>query len=195
MVFALSCRKISDTQAPFTSVSYPLAVGNWWQYQLTSIGSYPDTFTLSIDSTVTIGPYTKYICNYVGNGSIIPAGYFLESDTSLVFTNTSRYADFSPIPNFHLKFPAFVGQHWSGAYPPQDSILVISVVDSCGGFGHNFGPCYYTNESYSLPHRFEVESMNFTPNIGLIHQSYNLQSDTEGAFISQSIQLLSYHVQ
>jgi hypothetical protein len=191
--FIASCRKISDSQPPFTSVSYPLAVGNWWEYQLTAAFSNPDTFTLLVDSMVADGPYTKYICNYVGNGAIIPAGYFLLSDTSMSFIQPYSY--WTSFPSFHLKFPVETGQHWPGAYPPQDSILVSAVNDSCGGYGHEYGPCYYLEESYNLPHNFRVSHMILTPKVGLIQQAINFNSDTAGIQIQQSITLLNYHVQ
>jgi hypothetical protein len=187
-----SCKK--STENVFTSSSYPLAVGDWWQYQLTSIGYATDTFMLSVISVSSLGPYTQYNCNFIGNGATTPAGYFLQSDTDMYFVNSTPYADFSAFPNFQLKFPVKAGQYWPGAFP-GDSTLVEAVVGSEGYYGHTYSPCYLTNESYNLPHNFKVQSMTLTPKVGLVHQSITFNSDTAGVQIQQSISLLNYHVE
>ena len=187
-----SCKKNNSNQT-FTESSYPLAVGNWWEYQLTSLTFNPDTFTLRVDSMVTDGPYTKFICNYIGNGAIIPAGYFLQSDTSLSFVQPYGY--FTSFPSFHLKFPVETGQHWSGPFP-GDSTLVVGVAGKCdGSYGESFGPCFSTVESYNLPHNFKVEDMLLTPKIGLVSQNIDINSDTAGIQIQQRVSLINYHVQ
>lgn len=195
LLFALAdCKKDNSTTTQiFSASSYPLSLGNWWVYQFTSLGSYPDTFTLRIDSVVTDGPFTKYICNYVGNGAIIPAGYFLKSDTSMSFVQPYGY--FTSFPSFHLRFPVETGQYWSGVYP-KDSILVVGVSNSCqGAYGENYGPCFSTVEKYNFPHNFLVNEMLLTPKIGLLRQSIDYNSDTSGIHIQQSVNLISYHIQ
>jgi hypothetical protein len=200
VLFIASCHKDNNTAPTFTSASYPLAVGNWWQYQLTQQCCYPDTFMLSVVAVINVGPYTKYQCYFLYNGSVTDSGFFLQSDTSLSFTNTFAFAYYSPIPNFHIKFPAYTGQYWQGAFP-GDSIVVDGVASSEGYYGHTYSPCYLTNESYDLPHNFKVESMTLTPKVGLVHQSINFQSDTAkvngvaGVQVKQSIQLIDYYVQ
>lgn len=192
LLFTLPCCKKDNGPDAFTESSYPLALGNWWQYQLTSAVFNPDTFILRVDSITTVGPYTQYICNYVSNGTLTPAGYFLQSDTSMSFVQPYGY--FTSFPSFHLKFPVQTGQYWPGAFP-GDSILVDAVVASEGYYGHTYAPCYLTNESYDLPHNFKVESMTLTPKVGLVHQTINFQSDTAGVQIQQSIDLINYHIQ
>jgi hypothetical protein len=202
MVFGLSCRKISDTHPPFTRVSYPLAVGNWWQYQIneTNEGGGYDTITLKVVSMTNSGPFTKYKCYYLYPGAVTDSGYFLQSDTSLSFTNDLPSTYFSLFPNFHLKFPINTGQYWQGAFK-GDSTMVVGAVNSCqvtdGSHYYTVGPCYYTNESYDLPHSFKVERMTLTAKIGLVNQSIDFNSDTAqgGLQIKQSVNLIGYHVQ
>ena len=69
-----SCHKPDNRLSAFTKISYPLAVGNWWQYQLASIGSANDTFMLSVVSQTNAGVFVQYNCNYIGNGISSPAG-------------------------------------------------------------------------------------------------------------------------
>jgi hypothetical protein len=108
ILFSFTCCK-RDNSVPqtFTEASYPLAVGDWWQYQITyCFGGYStDTFMLSIVSMNTVGSYVQYNCNFVGSNTSISAGYFLQCDTSISFVNTSTYPDFSAFPNFYLRFP------------------------------------------------------------------------------------------
>ena len=193
-MLALSCCKRDNSTPPniFSEASYPLAVGNWWKYQFTSSGSYPDTFTLRVDSMIIQSPYTKFICNYVGNGAIISAGYFLQSDTSLSFVQPYGY--FTSFPSFHLRFPVETGQYWAGEFR-GDSIMVVGVADKCEGGGGYFSPCYSLVESYNLPHNFKVNDMLLTPKVGLVRQSISFNSDTPGVQIQQSVALISYHVQ
>ena len=88
------------------------------------------------------------------------------------------------------------GSYWQGAFP-GDSTLVVGVSDSYSSYGHTYGPCYHTNESYNLPHNFKAESMILTPKIGVIYQSIDFNSDTAegGAQVQQSLNLINYHVQ
>jgi hypothetical protein len=202
LLISLACCK-RDNNAPqiFTKNSYPLAVGNWWQYQLTAQGYQDDTFMLSVISMSDSGAYIKYNCNFIGNGTTAPAGYFLISDTSMSFTNAFE-PYYSGFQNFYLKFPVATGQYWQGSFP-GDSIVVISVVNSYSAYGHTYSPCYYTKEAYDLPHNFKVSSMIYTPKVGLIEGAINFISDTAdrspsysgGVQIQQSILLLDYHVQ
>jgi hypothetical protein len=193
-----SCHRNESTPNIFTESSYPLAVGDWWQYQLTSCTGGSDTFMLSVFSMTIIGPYARYQCNVILNGTIIDSGYFLQSDTSMSFTNT-YYPYYSVFPNFHLKFPVALGQHWAGAFP-GDSILVGAVVDSLESYHHTYGPCYLTNESYDLPHNFLVEHLTLTPKIGLVSQTIDFISDTAevngfaGVNVCQSLQLINYNL-
>ena len=193
LLYVLSnCKRDNSTPTAFSKTSYPLALGNWWQYQSTAIGFDPDTFVLRVDSIVTDGPNMKYICNYVSKGAIISAGYFLQSDTSMSFIQPYGY--FTSFPNFHLKFPASTGQYWAGSFP-GDSIIVNGVASSHTAYGHTYGPCYYLGEAYNLPHNSKVESMILTPKIGLIYQSINFNSDTAGIQIKQQVNLIDYHIQ
>ncbi len=204
MICVLNSCKKDNGPTPFTKNSYPMAVGDWWKYQVTyCFGGYStDTFTLSVSSMNTSGVYTNYTCDFIQNGGTLVSGFgnFIQSDTSLSFVNTSAYADFSSMPNFHLKFPIAAGQYWQGTFP-GDSTLVDAVVSSEDYYGHTYSPCYLTNESYDLPHNFKVESMVLTPKIGLVHQSINFQSDTAvvggvpGVQVCQSITLIDYSVQ
>jgi hypothetical protein len=205
ILIALSCcKKNNSSPIVFTEASYPIAVGNWWQYQFTDyLFGGTDTFMLSVDSVKSVGPYTEYICNYHGNGTSAPAGYFLRSDTSLSFIYPSINAYNSYIQNFHLKFPVETGQYWQGDFP-GDSTLVVGVAGKCdGSYGESFSPCFSTVESYILPHNLKDEIMTLTPRIGVIYQSINFISDTAGRTASygggiqvkQSIALISYHVQ
>ena len=205
VLVSLSCCKRNSSPPPslFTKDSYPLAVGNWWEYQLTSPGYSTDTFILKVSSMVNASPYMQYNCDFTGNGTSAPAGYFLLSDTSLSFINVSAQPDYTPFQNFHLKFPVSKGQYWQGRYPPKDTILVLGVENTYSSYGHTYSPCYSTNESYILPHNFLVKSMLLTPKIGLIYGSIDFNSDTAdrtqsypgGVQINQSITLLNYHVQ
>jgi hypothetical protein len=198
LLLSNACKK--DTVNVFTSSSYPLAVGNWWQYEVYSTFYGTDTFTMRVDSIINGSPFTKYVCNYIGNGTTTPAGYFLQSDTSMSFIQPYGY--FTSFPSFYLKFPVAAGRYWQGAFP-GDSILVDAVVGSEGFYSHTYGPCYLTNESYDLPHNYKVCNTALTPKIGLIHQSLNFNSDTAdksssysgGVQINQSISLINYHVQ
>ena len=198
LLFILSCKRDSSSQPQeFTKDSYPLDIGNWWKYQLSdcSGGIAADTFILRVVSIVNTSSYIEYMCNFEGNGMTISAGYFLQSDTSLSFTNTSSNPSNSPFPDFHLKFPAFKGQYWPGTYPPKDSILVLGVENKYSSYGHTYGPCFSLNESYILPHNFLVKSMLLTPKIGLISGSINFQSDTASLYVCHSLLLLDYNVQ
>lgn len=205
LLFALSCCKRDNSTSPnvFTEASYPLAVGNWWQYQLISQGSATDTFMLNVVSTVDTNVYIKYNCNFVYNGISTPVGYFLQSDTSLYFINVSSDRYFVAFPNFHLKFPAEAGQYWQGDFR-GDSIMVVGVAEKCeGSGGAYFSPCYSLVESYNLPHNFKVNRMLLTPKIGLVSQSIDFNSDTAdrspsyggGIQTQQSVYLISYHIQ
>jgi hypothetical protein len=184
------CKK--STESIFSSSSYPLAVGNWWQYQLTAQGNQDDTFKLSVVSVFNVGAYVQYNCNLTGSSGSGPVGYFLQSDTSMSFVNIPN-SYFVAFPSFHLKFPVAAGQYWQGAFP-GDSIMVDGVANSEGYYGHTYGPCYLTNESYDLPHNFKVQNMVLTPKVGLVHQSITFNSDTAGVQIQQSISLLNYSV-
>jgi hypothetical protein len=186
-----ACKKDNNPQT-FTESSYPLAVGNWWQYQLTSAIFNTDTFILRVDSILNAGPYTKYVCNYVEGNTLTPAGYFLLSDTSMYFIQPYGY--FTAFPSFELKFPVAAGQYWQGSFP-GDSIIVTSVVNSYSTYGHTYGPCYYTKEAYDLPHNFKVSNMILTPKVGLIEGAINFSSDTAGVQIQQSINLINYHIE
>lgn len=194
LLLSLACCKRDNTPSPsiFSKTSYPLALGDWWQYQLNSSGSYPDTFTLRVDSVVADGPYKKFICNYVGNGAIISAGYFLQSDTSLSFVQPYGY--FTSFPSFHMKFPVTTGQYWAGTFP-GDSVLVVGSANSYSINGNTYKPCYYTNESYNLPHNFKRATMTLVPQVGLTSQSMDYNSDTAGIQIQQSITLINFNVQ
>jgi hypothetical protein len=194
LFIALSCCKIDNNNPQtFTENSYPLAVGNWWQYQLTDLyyGSV-DTITLDVISMVKSGPYMKYTCNFIYNGNVTDSGYFLQSDTSMSFEVANSYS--VACLNFYLKFPVATGQYWQGAFP-GDSIMVLSVVGSEGYYGHTYSPCYYLKESYDLPHNYKVNTMILTPKVGLVHQAITFNSDTAGVQIQQSISLLNYSVQ
>jgi hypothetical protein len=197
MVFALSCRKITNTQPAFTSASFPLAVGNWWQYQLinNSIG-YTDTFMLSVVSISDTGSYAKYECNYIYNGVVTSSGYFLRSDTSISFTNIGAYAFLASYHNFYLRLPANAGSHWPGMFPdPADSIVVDGVVNDCQGpTPPSVGPCYILGEHYTSGTNSVGNLMTLVPKIGLIDQSIHLNGDTIG-LVQQRITLLNYHVQ
>jgi hypothetical protein len=194
LFFVISCCKRDNSTPPnvFTSTSYPLAIGNWWEYQLTSLIFNPDTFIMRIDSMVTVGPYTKYVCNLTGSGGSGPIGYFLQSDTSMSFVNVPN-SYFVAFPSFHLKFPVDLGQSWPGAFP-GDSTLVVGVANgNC--YTTTYGPCYYTNETYDVPHYLKIENMILTPKIGLVMQSIDFNSDTAGIQIQQRVNLINYHVQ
>jgi hypothetical protein len=197
------CKKVTTTAQIFTEASYPLTVGNWWQYQIdeTNEGGGYDTLTLSIISMSTIGPYTNYKCYYLYQGAVTDSAYFLQSDTSLSFVNLFPYPYFGCFPNFHFRFPIEKGQYWQGAFS-GDSTLVVGVANSCEGtYGTSYGPCFSTVESYNLPHNFMVNDMLLTPKVGLVRQSINYKSDTAVRFgfagiqINQSVNLISYHVQ
>jgi hypothetical protein len=196
IVFVLSCRKVTN-QPAFTSTSFPLAVGNWWQYQLTnnSIG-YTDTFMLSVVSISDTGSYVKYECNYIYHGSVTSSGYFLQSDTSISFTNPGAYASLASYHNFYLRLPAFAGSHWPGTFPdPADSTVVDGVSNNCQGpQAPSVGPCYYLIEHYSSPVNFVANSMIVVPKIGAIYETIDVNSDT-GLQVQQQLTLLNYHVQ
>ena len=202
LIFLSCCKRDNSSPKVFTKESYPIAVGNWWQYQLrycSTTQGITDTITLSVVSMSTAGPYTNYKCYFTYNGTVTDSAYFQQSDTSLSFVNISSYAYFSAIPNFHIKFPASAGQYWNGAFP-GDSTLVVGVANSCNGSnGHSFSPCFSTNEAYNVPHNFLVNSMLLTPQVGLISQSVDFKSDTAGggfgAIICQSVKLINYSVQ
>ena len=200
LLFVLSCKRDSTSSpSTFTKDAYPLTVGSWWQYQVdqTSEGGGYDTIILSAVSMINVGSYIKYTCNITLNGRFIDSGYFLQSDTSLSFTNNLPSSYFSLFPNFHLKFPVQTGQYWPGAFP-GDSIRVAGVAANCAGsYGESFSPCFSTVESYILPHNFKVENMLLTPKVGLVTQSIDFNSDTAegGIQIKQSLHLISYHVQ
>lgn len=192
------CKKDDSSSSTFTKDSYPLAVGNWWQYQVnqTYEGGGYDTILLNVLSANTITPYTKYICNITLNGRVIDSGYFLQSDTSLTFVNSLPSPYFSLFPNFHLKFPVSIGQFWDGSFS-GDSVLVVGVANTCSFNSHTYGPCYYTNESYNMPHNFKRETMTLAPKVGLIKQSMDFNSDTAegGVQVNQSITLINFNVQ
>ena len=199
LLFALSCKKGNPTISSFTESSYPLAIGNWWQYQVnqTNEGGGYDTTLLNTVSTAKIGPYIKYTCNITLNGRFIDSGYFLQSDTSLSFINNLPPTYFSLFPNFHLKFPIEIGQYWQGAFS-GDSIRVVGLASDCeGSYGQYFSTCFSTVESYNLLHNFKVENMLLTAKVGLVHQSIDFNSDTAqgGIQINQAVNLINYHVQ
>jgi hypothetical protein len=197
VLFALSCKKDNTSSNTFTSASYPLAVGNWWQYILTQDCCEPDTFMLSVTSATNAGSYNIYKCYYIYHGSVTDSAYFQQSDTSLSFMNPpSPYIDLSAILNFHLKLPASKGQFWPGSFP-GDSIIVNAVVATYSAYGLTYGPCYYLAETYDLPHNSKTESMILTPKVGTIYQSVNFISDTTegGIQIHQQLRLLNYHIQ
>jgi hypothetical protein len=195
MLFALSCKK-GNPPSVFSKASYPLAVGDWWEYQLNAIGNSPDTIMLSVASLVNVGPYVQYKCYFQYHGAITDSAYFQQSDTSLSFINASPFADLSSIQNFHLKFPVSAGYKWQGAFP-GDTIVVTGVVPKYSGYGLTYGPCYYLGEAYDLPHNDKTETMILTPKVGLIYQSIAFNSDTAegGLQVQHSILLLNYHVQ
>jgi hypothetical protein len=203
-LFAFSCCKRDNNTVPsiFTKTSYPLAVGNWWQYRVdeTEMGGGYDTIMLKVISETDQGTYKNYLSVVSLKGVTRDSGYFLQSDTSLSFTNLLPNPYYSLFPNFHLKFPVVKGQYWQGAFT-GDSILVKTVLDTYSAYGHTFKPCYVTEESYNLPHNFKINDLYLTPQIGLISGSMSFNSDTAeingfaGAQVKQSIQLIDFNVQ
>jgi hypothetical protein len=204
IILSWSCCKKDNSPSPFTETSYPLTVGNWWEYQVnqTAMGGGYDTVILIVISMSKINSYVDYLCTVTLNGTIIDSGNFFQSDTSLSFINSLPTSYYSLFPNFYLKFHVATGQYWQGSFA-GDSILVTSVVNSYSAYGHTYGPCYYTKEAYDLPHNFKVSSMIYTPKVGLIEGAINFISDTAdkspsysgGVQIQQSILLLDYYVQ
>lgn len=196
LILCLSCNKENEKDI-FVASSYPLALGNWWKYQHTSIGFEPDTFILRIDSVTNDGLYKKYICNSISGNTIVPAGYFLRSDTSIAFIYPSEYYYLSEIQNFHIRFPISQDSYWMGDFS-GDSTKVIGVNDSYSSYNIATGPYYSIHESYNLPHNFKVFNMTISPKLGILSQTNNFRSDTVGGFgvnVNQSILLLGYFIQ
>jgi hypothetical protein len=190
----LSCRKDAGGISSFTKDSYPLAVGNWWQYQQSYCFGGADTIMMRVVSMTNLGSSIDYKCYVqISSGLGFDSGHFVQSESSLYYYSYGD-ADFSPIPNFHLEFPFLLGQKWPGLYS-GDTIRAEGEADSCGGFGRPYGPCYATYEAYLLPHRHMVNDMFLTPKIGLVYGEINLQSDTEGIQVCQSVYLINYHLQ
>ncbi len=193
------CKRNNNAPSVFTEASYPLAVGDWWQYLATyCVYGGVDTITLSVASMTSSGPYTNYKCYYLYHGAVMDSGYFQQSDTSLSFTNAFPYPAWGAFPNFHIKFPVAPGTHWPGPFYPNDSVIVVGVADSCH-YGISFGSCYTTYEAYNLHHNFMVNKMTLTPHLGMVNQSIDYVSDTAGGGfgvdICQAFLLLDYHLQ
>jgi|GEM_PF-6738702 len=194
LFLAVSCKKAAPQM--FTKDSYPMAVGNWWQYMIIDCTGGLDTFTLNTVSVTDFASYKDFKCNFVYHNNVTGSGDFIQSDTSISFVNRGN-AYFSIFPDFHIRFPVYTGQYWAGTFK-GDSIRVVGVTDPCGGFGHIYGPCYSTVESYILPHNFLVSNKLLTPKIGMISGSTDFKSDTANGFginTCQTVYLINYHIE
>jgi hypothetical protein len=192
---AFSCHKKeqgSPVQNIFTSDSYPMAVGDWWQYQVTSFqgGQSTDTLILSVISVVTTGSSKDYKCNLLQNGAIIDSGHFIMTDSSLSYRGTRDYSLFG---FFNLKFPFTNGQKWPGIYPGE-TIADVGFVDTFKALGVVYNPLYTLHRFFDDPHCSMVQNIFLTPKIGLVFQGIDLQTDT-APDIWESIQLMNYELQ
>jgi hypothetical protein len=155
---------------------------------------------MKVASVSNIGPFIKYNCVFIVQNQAYPAGYFLQSDTSMFFINNSdQYS--SPFPNFYIRFPVSGGIYWQGSFP-GDSTIVAGVSGSCKFYNLNYSPCYSTSEMYDLPHNFMSKSMLLTPKVGLVFGSIDFISDTAisngssmGVDACEEIYLINYNLE
>jgi hypothetical protein len=193
VVLLLSCcKKNNNNQNTFTNSSYPLAVGNWWQYQVVDfLGGTTDTVMLSAVSVVSDGSTKDYKCNLIKNGMIIDSGHFIVSDTALAYHGS--HPSYSIFGYFNFKFPFTSGQKWSGTMP-ADTFIVAGVDKSLKILGNTYSPDYSLTRRVFVPEYSLIQIMDLTPGVGLIDQSIDIQSDT-AAWEQEGIQLISYHLQ
>jgi hypothetical protein len=185
-----SCKKKAQNSQVFTSSSYPLAVGDWWQYLKSDGGNTSDTITLSIVSESVNGTIKDYKCNITQGGIVIDTGHFTQSDTSLAYSGNPYYSVFG---FFNLQIPFKEGQEWPGVYP-NDTIKVAGVADSFEAYHITYKPVYALRRVFNDPHYSMVQLIFLTPNIGLTNQSIEIQSDT-AVQTSEVLFLLNYKLQ
>lgn len=194
LFFALSCsRKTNNIPNIFTQTSYPMAVGNWWQYQVTDFGGgSTDTIILKAISLSVNGTNKNFTCYLIQNGTIVDSGHFIQSDSGLSYSGSRRYSTFG---EFSLKFPFITGQKWPGIFP-TDTFVDVGLVDSfsVSAYGPYYKPVYTLRRAFSDPHYSLIQNIFLTPNIGLIYQTIDSHSDT-APDVWESINLLNYYVQ
>jgi len=169
-----------------------MAVGDWWQYQVAYYqgGTSIDTLVLKAVSVVTIGSSANYTCQLSQNGTVIDSGHFVQSDSMLSYTGSTRYSTFG---FFNLRFPFSEGQRWPGIYP-GDTITDTGFVDSFKAMGVIYTPLFTLRRVFNDPHYSMIQDIFLTPKIGLVFQTIDVQSDT-APDIWESMQLINYHIQ
>jgi hypothetical protein len=195
LMVTFSCRKNDKgtVQNIFTQSSYPMAVGDWWQYQVTYYpGSYCDTLILKAISVSINGTKKDYTCHLINNGLIVDSGHFIQSDSGLSYSGSMRYSTFG---EFILKFPFVTGQKWPGVFP-TDTFVDVGLADSfsVSAYGPYYKPVYTLRRVFSDLHYSVIQDIFLTPNIGLVYQSIDSHSDT-APDVWESINLLKYNVQ
>jgi hypothetical protein len=181
-----------DNVSPLFNLNqFPLTSGNWWQYQITDFfGGSTDTLILSITSTVNSGDSVIYTCQFFQNGVLADSGHYIKSGSAISYAGNPRYSVFG---FFNLKFPLSGTQKWPGTFP-YDTLREAGIVASFNALGNIYSPLYTINRVFDDPHYKLEQNIFLTPEVGIVFQSINVQSDT-AADLWESIQLMNYHLQ
>ena len=192
LIALLSCGK--DKSAPtFTKDSFPLKVGNWWEYSVKDLYSQsPDILTLTIISMKNMGDIKVFTCTIFEFGTIVDTGYFTLSDTALLYQGYKP--DYSYFGNFQIKIPFKQGDKWQGTYINDSYTTGGYTTDSISLLTRKYSPVFTINRSVNqLPHYSNEQSISLTPGIGIPAQGFNITNDTIGPQ-SQDFILIDYHL-
>lgn len=186
----LSCKKEPTIKEPTTSFSdalLPLAVGNQWRYQVTTIDSTASPGSIHTVDTVVVECSQTIVRNGVTYYMLTSSqgyrwGRFMLEDLVWVDGTCHAYnphynVTYSPPGSPYLKYPTSVGESWYWNEPYRSYKYEVMAVDtSVTVLGGVFTEAVlmklaYSGGSGSYNERIEV-FMHYQPEVGLVKQVY-----------------------
>ena len=91
-------------------------------------------------------------------------------------------------------FPFHSGSQWEGLYPPNDTVKVVSEIDSTKILGQEYRHVFSLKRAFALQGNYSmVQFMFVVPNIGVVNQSVDIFNG--GPTQNQSFELISYKLE
>jgi hypothetical protein len=191
LIGAISCKHENDTidSTAFSKTSYPLNVGNWWQYRVVDFNARTiDTLSIRISSKTVQNGEVIYRCELEEYGTVIDSAQFVLTESSLSYQGLD--ATYSYFGDFKLKLPFYQGETWKG-FSDVDSMNVISFSTDYNVLGKKYD-IYYLKRTVPGAAYSVVQSLQLSKNIGLVSQNINIFWG--GLTQRQSFQLIDYEL-
>ncbi|MCW3128217.1 MAG: hypothetical protein JWO03_3875 [Bacteroidetes bacterium] len=172
-----SCHKSTTPTDTFSRNDFPMAVGDWWRYQVIDVNAPTDTLLMTVIASSGNGSTKDYTYTIYKNAyhRTVDTGHFIISDTGLSYNTTNPY--YSYFGSFNLKLPFQKEQQWVGSLP-HDTITAVGRAAVVKIMGKDYGPVYTLNRKAISSHYRNLSGIFVAPHIGIIYQDVSIEIDT-----------------